>query len=362
MSMSVETIMYNYQVRIEKLKNICDFNCQNLQLLLQRIKDIDVSNQYIDQINDLINRLNDLSYQLENNDLLEQLSKINHVDLELAKTVNLFLDKKINQLADLQQKGQILRIKALETEQNLRLTSLIHNTSEQKEAFIAEIIENLTDNLSRTVALNYLETNKEQLVNLDNNQIIANIQTNINIHQDKTMINKLAQSFEMQISEDKYVEEMMRNKISEFTNAPDNLIAQKALELQSDIIKLQIDEATRKSTISSIIKAVAQRGFITDTNNIRIIDENGYKVVVMYSQKTTGEEAIFKVYLDGRFTYKFWGYEGHEHDVDVQPFVEALASTCIKLSTEQHKRYMNPDELKQEMDRDRNQQAQQANK
>lgn len=77
-----------------------------------------------------------------------------------------------------------------------------------------------------------------------------------------------------------------------------------------------MDESVRKSAISAIAKSVSSLGFIVDPRNIRLIREDN--LVTISAQKPGGQRAEFSVSLDGRFVYKFDGYEGLacEKDID----------------------------------------------
>jgi len=102
-----------------------------------------------------------------------------------------------------------------------------------------------------------------------------------------------------------------------------------------------IGETVRKETLKVIMKTVETRGFIVDKKNIKIDrDKNEVKFI---AQKLSGERAEFRIYLDGKFIYKFDGYEGQACQKDIEPFMKDLADIYDIKVVKQVDNWSNPD-------------------
>ena len=102
-----------------------------------------------------------------------------------------------------------------------------------------------------------------------------------------------------------------------------------------------IGETVRKETLKVIMKTVETRGFIVDKKNIKIDREKNE--VKFIAQKVSGERAEFRIYLDGKFIYKFDGYEGQACQKDIEPFIKDLADIYDIKVVKQVDNWSNPD-------------------
>lgn len=102
-----------------------------------------------------------------------------------------------------------------------------------------------------------------------------------------------------------------------------------------------IGESVRKETLKVIMKTVETRGFIVDKKNIKIDREKNE--VRFVAQKISGERADFRIYLDGKFIYKFDGYEGQACQKDIEPFMNDLADIYDIKVVKQVDNWSNPD-------------------
>ena len=121
--------------------------------------------------------------------------------------------------------------------------------------------------------------------------------------------------------------------------------SQKPLEqVQAEATSELVEEQVRKKSLSIINEAITARGFIVDKkNNVKIDTEKNE--VVMVALKPSGEKATFKVYLDGRFTYDFHGYEGQACQKDIEPFMSDLEEVYGIRVTAQKEIWSNPDKI-----------------
>lgn len=83
-----------------------------------------------------------------------------------------------------------------------------------------------------------------------------------------------------------------------------------------------VGEKVRKESVKIIVKAIKNRGFVVDAKSIKIDRANNQVIIV--AMKPSGAKAEFKVFLDGKFEYRFDGYEGQACQKDIQPFMNDL--------------------------------------
>jgi len=162
-----------------------------------------------------------------------------------------------------------------------------------------------------------------------NNQITASV-TN---HKEQIVLELKRELKEAKV-DDKTIKEITNNKI---TSASD--IANMRTKATSEIIS----ENVRKETLKTIMKTVETRGFIIDKKNIKIDREKDE--VKFIAQKVSGERAEFRIYLDGKFIYKFDGYEGQACQKDIEPFMNDLADIYDIKVVKQVDNWSNPDKI-----------------
>jgi hypothetical protein len=80
-----------------------------------------------------------------------------------------------------------------------------------------------------------------------------------------------------------------------------------------------------------------------DKKNIKLQREKNE--VVMIAQKASGERAEFRVMLDGKFIYRFDGYEGQACQNDIQPFMQDLEDVYGIKVTGREEIWSNPDKI-----------------
>ncbi len=109
-------------------------------------------------------------------------------------------------------------------------------------------------------------------------------------------------------------------------------------EKSSNVI---LDESRRRESLKIIRKAILQRGFIVNPDNIR---KNG-DTVTLVAQKAGGEVAKFTVNLEGKFIYDFDGYDGQACQNDIEPFLEDLESVYGIRLLDRREIRNNPDKI-----------------
>lgn len=104
-----------------------------------------------------------------------------------------------------------------------------------------------------------------------------------------------------------------------------------------------VGESVRKKTLKVVIECIEKKGFIVDRKNIKL--QRDKNEVVMIAQKVSGERAEFRVMLDGKFIYKFDGYEGQACQNDIKPFMKDLEDIYGIKIINQEDLWANPDKI-----------------
>ena len=136
--------------------------------------------------------------------------------------------------------------------------------------------------------------------------------------------------------------EMRAAKIDEETIAA-TLATENITEMREKATGEMISEAIRKKTLKVVIECIEGRGFIVDRKNIK--HQKDHNEVVMLAQKASGEWAEFRVMLDGKFIYRFDGYEGQACQDDIQPFMSDLEDIYGIKVTDRKEIWKNPDKI-----------------
>jgi hypothetical protein len=183
------------------------------------------------------------------------------------------------------------------------------------------------------IALQRENANKSwsELQLLGKNRLSAELKTSLEKNKDKIML-EIKQELKDAKVDDQVIENISSSKINNISDI--EAIRNKAT---SEII----GETVRKETLKVIMKTVETRGFIVDKKNIKI-DRNKNEVRFI-AQKVSGERAEFRIYLDGKFIYKFDGYEGQACQKDIEPFMKDLADIYDIKVVKQVDNWSNPD-------------------
>ncbi len=105
-----------------------------------------------------------------------------------------------------------------------------------------------------------------------------------------------------------------------------------------------VGEKVRKESVKIIVRAIKDRGFVVDSKSIKIDRANNQVNIV--AMKPSGARAEFKVFLDGKFEYRFDGYEGQACQKDIQPFIKDLEEIYgIKVTNQVELWSGNPDKI-----------------
>jgi hypothetical protein len=239
------------------------------------------------------------------------------------------------------------RLNAMEdliTDELINAANKFHENIQNKERGIVNIgkdilqkLETIDDFLIREsiyqVAIRNENANKSwiELQELGKERLVASTKESLAKNKDKIMLDIKNELTEAKV-DDRVIESIISSKVQSVSDI--EVLRNKAT---SEII----GETVRKETLKVIMKTVEMRGFIVDKKNIKI--DRAKNEVRFIAQKVSGERAEFRIYLDGKFIYKFDGYEGQACQKDIEPFMKDLADIYDIKVVRQVDNWSNPD-------------------
>lgn len=149
-------------------------------------------------------------------------------------------------------------------------------------------------------------------------------------------------SFVEDIKEEMKASGVSQEEIQEITSKP--ITAQTVNEMSANANTAIADEKIRKETLKVIIKSIKDRGFVVDTKKNLKIDRQR-NVVKLVAVKPDGKTAEFEISLNGKFMYRFEGYEGQACNKDINPFIEDLKNVYDINILHEEVQWSNPDKI-----------------
>lgn len=132
------------------------------------------------------------------------------------------------------------------------------------------------------------------------------------------------------------------DEISTIVNKP--ISAESIDEMTRNANTAISDEKIRKETLKVIIKSIKDRGFIVDTKKNLKIDRTR-NIVKLLAIKPDGKTAEFEISLNGKFMYRFEGYEGQACNKDITPFMDDLKNIYDINILHEEVQWSNPDKI-----------------
>lgn len=137
----------------------------------------------------------------------------------------------------------------------------------------------------------------------------------------------------------------------ESNHMSEEIISSLLEEHSNDLVNLRvaankeiIGEEVRKETLKVILKLIRKQGFIVDAKkNIKLNKEKNE--LILRAKKASGENANFKIHLDGKFVYRFDGYEGQACQEDIEPFMSDLENVYGIEVLDRKEIWKNPDKI-----------------
>lgn len=197
--------------------------------------------------------------------------------------------------------------------------------------------QNLLGQINAIDDVSLRELAYQQLVkgNADFNSIMSNAQQEY----DKILGRS---SFVEDIKEEMKASGVSQEEIQEITSKP--ITAQTVSEMAANANTAIADEKIRKETLKVIIKSIKDRGFVVDTKKNLKLDRQR-NVVKLVAVKPDGKTAEFEISLNGKFMYRFEGYEGQACNKDINPFIEDLKNVYDINILHEEVQWSNPDKI-----------------
>jgi len=264
-----------------------------------------------------------------------------------AKTRDASISANANRLSVIVDNLTSYRLNAMEdliNDELINATNQIHINIQSKERGIVSLsqeiikkLETIDDFMLREnvyqVAIQDTNIHKPwaDLLELGKERLLTLMNASISKNKDKIMMD-----IKNELREGKVDEQVIETMTSSKIQSPADIEA-----LRKQATSEIIGETVRKETLKVIMKTVELRGFIVDKKNIKIDREKNE--VRFVAQKVSGEKAEFRIYLDGKFVYKFDGYEGQACQRDIEPFMKDLADIYDIKVVKQVDNWSNPD-------------------
>lgn len=201
---------------------------------------------------------------------------------------------------------------------------------------IMDRINNIEDLILREST--YKEAIKEENQGLSFEELLELGESNLKIKTEDLLSahrNRIMEAIRLEMEKAKVDAKTIDNVI----NSSDNI-----QEIRENASNEIIGEEVRKESLKIILKAIESRGFIVDRKNSIKINKDKNEVNVL-GKKASGQTAEFKIYLDGRFSYKFDGFEGQACQKDIEPFMNDLEEIYGLKITGRMELWKNPDKL-----------------
>lgn len=306
---------------LERIKNAAS------ELLTERVKGYEV---YL--LRERAKLQDEITKVIEKSKTQNRDQNIANVASNLNNIVNDLMTNRLMMIESVIDEELIKTVNQLQKEQKEKRDGMIHISQEQirqlseiedfalREEVYRLLVENnkIDFNIQINKAEQNLEHKNNEILQIKKQQLVADIQKDLK---------------DADVEED-----IINDVVSKDINAISDLQSMK-----EDASKEIIGEKVRKETLKIISKTIKSRGFIVDKKNIKI--DRKKNEVKLIAQKASGERAEFRIYLDGKFIYKFDGYEGQACQEDLQPFINDLADIYDLKVLKQTEIWSNPDKI-----------------
>lgn len=139
---------------------------------------------------------------------------------------------------------------------------------------------------------------------------------------DNRQYEKMEDSKIEEIKKELRAEKIDETTIDRITSVSEGSAKERLTKVREQANAEIVGEKVRKESVKIIVKAIKTRGFVVDAKSIKIDRANNQVNIV--AMKPSGAKAEFKVFLDGKFEYRFDGYEGQACQKDIKPFMKDL--------------------------------------
>jgi len=343
------------QLYLERIKENTRGFVEKFQAMLDEMHN-DGLNMYVP------NELNEIKH------LLSETIRNIETSPEEARNISNQVGQKISKIRVLAQSAK-KRIEFEEKQKRKKLMELKDDIDTQLDNFLSELFNSIEDPIVKDFAFDgYLKiktdlSNKNKTIsNLEKvkvetkskmDKILLKAKTDAEDwkskeeKENKTQVNnELSKIYEEQISQSEKenpigIKSVLENFKSIDVNINSDEFAkrmQNSLEKSDEVI---LDERIRKSTVIGIIKSLKSAGFSVGKPKIT---EDGY--VKVLAKKPSGNTALCKVDIEGKFEYKFDSYKGMSCLKDIESFETDLEKVYGFKLSDKRVLWENPDRIK----------------
>lgn len=196
---------------------------------------------------------------------------------------------------------------------------------ESDPSILEEALENVESEIKRSYIISMFGTKKYN----SKDQLLAVVDEKL-----KGSLQYRQEQIERNISELSKIKNIKIDKNQE-------KISKAITTANQEVADENVSKAVRNRVVVEIIKIIRQQGFIVKKENVV---EKGDEAVILAS-KPNGEEARFKIQLDGKFIYKFHKYEGMSCEKDINNFEKMFESIYGMKFENKQVIWSNPDRL-----------------
>lgn len=333
-----QMVQINYQALSLEGQSICEVASNSLQEFDNLLKDVESKSSLIvnEQAKQLIESINnskdELNKQVERikeelkNNIYNAPSLVNKI-INLKNTISNFSSQKIIEFRSLL---------------NTLLQQKVNEKYTSKEDVITQDIQNLLNNIQDSTLrqftyISYLNNNSlkgEELLNAGKKLMDDSLNTTYESQYEAEM-EKIRKELQSNKVEEKVINEIVNQSLG--------TAKEKIVNARVAATKEIVDEKIRQKSLMIIIKEIKKRDFVVKNENITI--KRDTNEVILRGIKPSGEIAEFRVFLDGKFIYKFDNYEGQACQNDIKPFFNDLENIYGIKVTESKEMWKNPDKI-----------------
>lgn len=249
----------------------------------------------------------------------------------------------------------------LRKEQQYEADRRIQKLQSEKEVVWQQAISNWQNKLARNLAFTALAELKKQIFeqNFSISQIehaVAQIKQDAEqraIKNQKNFINsiKIEAEQEQKMELVKIIEaanlpqkhsERLKQKIEQ---ASRESLQQINLEVNEAQDKIMENEEVRKEMVKAVYQSLKQAGF-TVLTPIKQLNEDGEDIVLVQACRPSGNQAKFKISLNGLVKYEFDNYKGQRCKADIQDVLPKISEIYGVNLSEERVIWENPDDEK----------------
>lgn len=259
-------------------------------------------------------RFNDIRSFLKNN---LQLNEENY-------RIILDQNRRINQFISNIETYLVLNLNIKANEYNEKVSQCIGTFIENNQSLLEDALNGVDSNIKKKYILSRFNSkhynSKEEL---------------LNDVEDDLKSSKLYQKEQVQ----KNLEELAKAKKIKIAASKD--INETISSANQSASTEEVSINVRNRVVTAIIKIIKEQGFIVKRENVVV---QGDEAIIIAS-KTNGEEARFKVNLNGKFAYKFHKYSGMSCEKDINNFEKVFTEVYGINIENKNIVWSNPDRL-----------------